>query len=217
MTGNGPEAKQGLCAKERMLASSGANHAVEKKCWMADELSLTPQCHSAPGLGSVETLIPRAEESSEEDRQFPPTFLLLEIIFAHSPYGRVFLNLPILHGNLLCRPDWLPLRRIVGDRMRDPPGSRVRCLSHGSAPRCVGPCRPQRFSTNSGGIQIQCLGLGAWAEQTSPVPCTRTVSTTQIRITGNCVGMRRQNGTDRGAPTKEPPCRAKLQRTLHQI
>ena len=110
-----------------------ANHAMEKKCWTADELcQWTPvslRSTTAHRVESPETLIPRAEESSEEYRQFPPTFLLLEIIFAHSPYCGVFHNLPMLQGNLLCRPDWLRLRGIVGDRMHDAPGSRVRCLS----------------------------------------------------------------------------------------
>ena len=32
-------------------------------------------------------------------------------------------------GHLLCRSDWLRLRGIFGDRMHDPPDSRVRCLS----------------------------------------------------------------------------------------
>ena len=98
--------------------------------------------------------------------------------------------------------------------MHDPPSS-ANSSKQGSVPRRYGPCRPQRFETNSAGSQIQCLGRGAWAEQTALVPGAQTVSTTQIRIDGNCVGKRRQNGTDTDALTKGPPlCRAE-QRT-HQ-
>ena len=64
---------------------------------------------------------------------------------------------------------------------------------HRSAPRRVGPCWPHCFSTNSAGSQNQCLGLRAWAEETSLAEGSQTVSTTQIRITGNCVGKRTQN------------------------
>ena len=87
-----------------------------KKCW-TDALcrldsSLPPQYDSELDLGSPEGLIPRDEESSEEDRPFLPRFLLQEIIFAHSPYEGVFHNRPGLQGNLLCRSDWLRLRGI---------------------------------------------------------------------------------------------------------
>ena len=74
--------------------------------------SLTPQDDSELDLGSPEALIPRDEESSEEDRPFLPRFLLQEIILAHSPYEGVFHNRPGLQGNLLCRSDWLRLRGI---------------------------------------------------------------------------------------------------------
>ena len=57
----------------------------------------------------------------------------------------------------------------------------------------VGPCPLQCFLTDSAGSQIQCLGLGAWAERTAPAPGAEIVSTTQIRITGNCLGKRTQN------------------------
>ena len=62
------------------------------------------QMHNAPwtpvslqyvselGLGPPEALNPRNEESSAEDKPFPPRFLQQAIIFAHSPYGGLFPN-----------------------------------------------------------------------------------------------------------------------------
>ena len=82
----------------------------------------------------------------------------------------------------------------TGDCLRAQPVVCANISEQGSAPRPVGPCGPQCFSTNSAGSQIQCLGLGAWAEQTADVPGAQTVSTTQIRTAGNCVGKRRQSG-----------------------
>ena len=96
-------------------------------------------------------------------------------------------------GDLLCRSDWLRLRGIAETECMI---LQVRELA--AFPRCSvcehlrAGCRPQCFSTNSAGSQIQCLGLGAWAEQTAPTPGAQTVSTTQIRTAGNCVGKRRQ-------------------------
>ena len=51
---------------------------------------------------------------------------------------------------------------------------------HRSALRRDGPRQPLRFSTIPSGSQIQCLGLGAWAEQTAPAPGAQTAYTTQI-------------------------------------
>ena len=79
------------CLPQFPAAVQGTNHAMErKKCWAADTLCrldhcLTPQYDSELDLGSPEALIPRDEESSEEDRPFLPRFLLQEIVFAHSP------------------------------------------------------------------------------------------------------------------------------------
>ena len=74
------------------------------------------------------TLIPRDEESSEDDRPFQPRFLLQETILAHSPHEGVFHNRPSLQGNLLpIRPASLEWN--CGDRVHDPPGSRARCFS----------------------------------------------------------------------------------------
>ena len=88
-----------------------------KRSWTVDAFcrlgsSLTPQYDSELGLGPPEALIPRDEESSEENRPFLPRFLLQAIVFAHSPYGGLFPNRPSLQGNLLCRSDWLRLRGI---------------------------------------------------------------------------------------------------------
>ena len=73
---------------------------------------LTPQYDSEQDLVSPEALIPRDEESSEEDRPFQPRFLLQEIVFAYSSYEGFFHNLPSLQGNLLCRSEWLRSRGI---------------------------------------------------------------------------------------------------------
>ena len=65
--------------------------------------SLTPQYGSVRALGSPKTLIPRDEESSEEDRPLLPRFLSQEIICAHSPFERVFHNWQACKG-IFC-PD----------------------------------------------------------------------------------------------------------------
>ena len=65
--------------------SPGANHALEKKEVLDGmcTVPLGPQSHSAvrqcTGSRVPETLIPRDEESGEEDRPFLPRFLLQEI------------------------------------------------------------------------------------------------------------------------------------------
>ena len=86
-------------------------HAMERS-WTADafcrlDSGLTPQYDRELGLGPPEVLIPRTEESSEEDKPFLLRFLLQAIIFA-----RLFPNRPSLQGNLLCTSDWLRLRGI---------------------------------------------------------------------------------------------------------
>ena len=176
-------------------------YGKEKRCWTADawcrlDSSFKPQFGSEQDLESPEAFIPRDEESSEDDRPFPPRFLLQEIIFVHSPYEGVSHNRPCLRSRESSVQIRLAsLARGCRNRMRDPPITRTRCLS---LVQCVrtsqfrrAPSWRQRFSTNSAGSQIQCLGLGAWAEQTAPTPGAQTVSTTKIRTTGNCVG----NGT----------------------
>ena len=89
-----------------------------KKCWTAETLcrldaSFSLQYDSELDLGSPEAPVPRDEESTKENRPFLPRFLLQEIIFAHSPYERVFPNRPSLQGNFLCKSDWLRLRGIA--------------------------------------------------------------------------------------------------------
>ena len=109
-----------------------------KKCCTADALcrldpSLTTQHDSEQDLGSPETLIPRDEESSEEDRPFLRRFLLQEIIFAHSPCEGVFHNRPSLQGNRLCRSEWLRLRGISETECMILPIRKLAAL-----PRCSG-------------------------------------------------------------------------------
>ena len=102
-----------------------------KKCWTADALcrldpSLTPQYDSELDPGSLEALIPRDVESSEEDRPFLPRFFLQEVIFAHSPYGGglsqptkpagespVQIRLPLLARNFGDRMQILPVRELA--------------------------------------------------------------------------------------------------------
>ena len=49
---------------------------------------------------------------------------------------------------------------------------------------------PQCFSTISAGSQIQCLGLGAWAEQTAHALGAQTESTTRSQTSGSRIWMR---------------------------
>ena len=79
----------------------GPNHAMERKEVFDGRriMLLGPESRSAVrlDLGSLEALIPRDEECSEQDKP-KPRFLLQEIIFAHSPYEGFFHNWPCLHG-----------------------------------------------------------------------------------------------------------------------
>ena len=169
----------------RLFRHSGSQtcHGKEKgagrqmQCVCRLDASFTPQYGSERALGSLEVLIPRDEESSEDDRTFPPRFLQQEIIFAHSPYegvfhiGQAFRRIFFAHqtGSAceeLLKQNTRSLRfenslPIFG-------AARANSSKQESAPRRVCPCRPQCFSTKSAGSQIQCLGLGAWAEQTAP-------------------------------------------------
>ena len=162
-----------------------------KKCWSADALcrldsSLTPQYDSAPGLGSPETLIPRDEESSEEDRPFLPRFLLQKTISAHSPYDGVFHN---------RRESPVPIRLASLRELAAFPRCRVcehlRAVERPSARRSLpAPVLLDEFRWQSDPV----LWSRAWAEQPAPAPGAQTVSTTQIWTAGNGVGKRRQNG-----------------------
>ena len=79
----------------------GLNHAMERKEVFDGRriMLLGPESRSAVrlDLGSLEALIPRDVECSEQDKP-KPRFLLQEIIFAHSPYEGFFHNWPCLHG-----------------------------------------------------------------------------------------------------------------------
>ena len=72
----------------------------------------------------------------------------------------------------------------------------VQCVrtsqSKWSAPRRVGPCRPQCFSTNSA-EQSSALVWELELSSQPPVPGAQTASASQIRTAGNCVGKRRQS------------------------
>ena len=154
-----------------------------KKCWTANAMcrldpSPTPKWHSSSTTRNPAKSTDRSNRDSRYSRSSSRT--------AHEA---VFHNRPSLHENLLCRSDWLRLRRI----------SETECMillvrELTAFPRRNGSCRPQRFSTNSAGSQIQCLGLGAWAEQTAPALGAQTGSTTQIRISGNCAWMWTETG-----------------------
>ena len=58
-------------------------------------------------------LIPNSRPG-EDVIPFLPRFLLQEIIFEHCPYDDLYPKQPRLRGNLLCKTDWLRLRRIAG-------------------------------------------------------------------------------------------------------
>ena len=111
------------------------------------------------------------------DPPFIPRFLLLEIIFAHSPYDDLAPNQPRLQENLLCRADWLYLRGIAATECAILPMRELatypRCSvcehpAQGCTHRRVGPCRHGSLSTNSVGSQHRCLGVGAQADS----PCS---------------------------------------------
>ena len=100
-------------------------HGKVKRCWTADALcrldtSFTPRYDSEQDLRSPEALIPRGEEPSEDDKPFPPRFLLQQIIFAHSPYEGVYPDQPRLQETLLCMADW-PVQRVRTSQRRGAP------------------------------------------------------------------------------------------------
>ena len=175
-----------------------------KRCWTADawwrlDSSFAPQFGSEQDLGSPEALIPRDEESSEDDRPFLPRSLLQEIIFAHRSFttGQAFKGICWAEQiGFVCEELQKQNARSTRFENSRPVigAARANISVQRSAPRRTGPCRRQCLLTNSAGSQIKCLGLGAWAEQTALAPRAQTVSTTQIRTTGKCVGKRTQNG-----------------------
>ena len=98
----------------------------KKRCWTADALcrldsSFAPQHDSEQDHGSPEAVIVSGEEPSEDDKPFLPRFLLHEIIFAHSPCEGVGPNQPRRQRNLLCRADWLCLRKLQKQNARSSP------------------------------------------------------------------------------------------------
>ena len=148
----------------------------------------------APGLGSPETRIPRGEESSEEDRPSSPA-KTTDRSHRDFFYKRLSSRTARTKGPFTWESSvqirLASLSRNFRDRMRDPPGSRARCLSSVQCVRTskskgalLGASVPaiQRFSTIPAISQIQCLDLGAWAEQTAPALGAQTVPTTKIRI-----------------------------------
>ena len=164
-----------------------------KKSWSADasdrlDFSLTLQYDSKQDFGSPEAPISRDEESSDEDRRFLPRFLLQAIIFARSPYGGFF----FLTGQAcrrVCCTDQIGFA-CEELRRRSARSSRFESTLPFLGAVCAtqlkagerSSARPLRLSTIPAGSQIQCLGLGAWAEQTAPALGAQTVPTTQIRI-----------------------------------
>ena len=122
-----------------------------KSCWTADawwrlDSSFGPQYGSDWVLGSPEALIPRDEDSSEDDRPFLPRFLLQEIIFAHTPYEGVSHNRPS-QGGFAC--DELQKQNARSSRYEDSlpilGTARANISDQDSALRCVGSCRPQNM------------------------------------------------------------------------
>ena len=146
-------------------------------------VSLGPQSHSAVRQRTGSRLS-RGTDPPREDRPFQPRFSLQEIVLAQT--GQACRDSPV-------QIRLASLARNFGERMNDPHGSRARCFSqvqcvrtaqkHRSTLRRDDPCPPQRFSTIPVGSQIQCLGLGACAQQTARA-LAQTVSATQIQISG---------------------------------
>ena len=151
-----------------------------KMTWTADawcrlDSRFAQQFGSERALGSPEALISRDDESSEDDRPFLPRFLPQEIIFAHRPIRRGLSQLAMPAGESSMQIRLASLARVGRENARSSRyGNSLPILgavcanifTAGEPPRRVGPCQPQCFSPNSAGSQIQCLGLGAWAEQT---------------------------------------------------
>ena len=187
----------------RLWCVSGCQscHGKRKKCRTADALcrldpSLTPQYDSELDLGSPEALIPRDEESSEEEQTVPTEMLVARDYLRAQPVEGVFHNRPCLQVNLLCRSDWLRMRGIAETECMILPVrelaafSLVQCMrpaqSRGALLGAMVPVGPSASRRIPAGSHIQCLGLGAWAEQTAPALGAQTVSTAQIQTSGNC-------------------------------
>ena len=174
----------------------GAGRQMHGGAWT----QVSPRSTAANRISDLpRQLIPRDEESSEDDRPFLPRSLLQEIIFAHRSFttGQAFKGIFCAEqAGFVCEELQKQNARSTRFENSRPVigAARANISVQRSAPRRIGPCRRQCLSTNSAGSQILCLGLGAWAEQTALAPRAQTVSTTQIRTTGKCVGKRTQNG-----------------------
>ena len=190
-----PDAQQPFSLKPvtRLYPVSGSQacQGKHKRCWTADaarhlDAGFSPY-GSERALGSPEALFRNPAKTT--DRSYHE--ICCRRLFSRTAHTRWSFTIGQAFRRIFCADL---------HRMRDPPDSRTRCLSsvlrvrtsQESGPRRASPCRPRCLSTNSPGSEIQCLRLGAWAGQTAPAPGAQAVSTTRIRINGNCVGERTQ-------------------------
>ena len=166
----------------------------EKGSWTADAMcrldaSFTPQYDGDQEIGSPGAVFLGGEEPSEDDKPFPPRFLLQEIIFCAQPMQGGLTQSATPWGKIFCAGQTgLYMSGIAGTECAIFPIQELaaypRCgacaqSSLFGAPRHVSTHPPQCFSTNS-------VGAG----ETALAPCEQTVSTTQNRISGNCVQVR---------------------------
>ena len=156
-----------------------------KRCWTVDawcglDSSFAPQYDSEQDHGSPKALIPRDEESSEEDGPFPPRFLL---------QGDYLRAQPVRRG--LSQPAEPARESSVQIRLACAGTSQLRGAPLG-AMVLVGLSASRRIQL---AIRSSALvGELGQSRQPPPVPGAQTVSTTQTRTVGNCVGKRTQSG-----------------------
>ena len=98
-----------------VLASVNAMLCKRRRSWTVVQFCRQDADHSFVDIFEQEidfrwVPVPNNDELDADAAPFQPRFLFQEIIFAHCPY----FPQPCLRGNLLCRADWLCLRRIAG-------------------------------------------------------------------------------------------------------
>ena len=158
----------------------GARHAMEKKKMLDGGCSVSPglKFHSAVRQ-RIGFRIPRGTDPQRRGMQRRRQTVLT------GPYEGVFCNNP--RRGIFCADqpgpacEELQKQDARSSRFENSlPSSvqRVRTIQQRGAPQRVGPCRPQCLSMNSAGAGETALASGE-----------QTASTTQNRISGNCIWM----------------------------
>ena len=137
----------------------------KKKCWSADasgrlDLSLTPQYGSEQDLGSPEALIPRDEESIEEDRPFPSEVFVTGGYLRAQPIRRGLAQPAKRAGESPVEVRLALLARNFEDSMHDSPGSRACCFS---SVLCV------RTAQSTGALPGTMVPVGPYASRRFPL------------------------------------------------